>query len=110
MVDDEPDNREVIGSMLEALGCRVQLLLSGDEVVAQVGDWDVVLMDVDMPGLDGLEATRALRSQGVDTPIQGLSGHATSAARDKSLAAGMNDYITKPVRLARLREMVKRWG
>jgi len=110
VVDDQPDNREVIGSMLEALGCRVQLLASGHEVLAQVSDWDMVLMDVDMPGLDGLEATRALRRRGVGTPVLGLSGHATPAARERSLAAGMDDYITKPVGLVRLSEMLKQWG
>jgi signal transduction histidine kinase len=110
VVDDQPDNREVIGSLLEALGCRVQLLSCGEDVLAASGDWDVILMDVDMPGLDGLATTRALRGKGESAPILGLSGHATEGARKRSLAAGMDDYITKPVGLVRLREALERWG
>ena len=110
VVDDQPDNREVIGSMLEALGCRVQLLSSGEAILAAEGEWDVILMDVDMPGLDGLATTRALRGKGERAAIVGLSGHATDTARRRSLAAGMDDYVTKPIGLVRLREALERWG
>lgn len=110
VVDDQPDNRAVIGSLLEALGCRVELLDSGEAALAAAGGWDVVLMDLDMPGLDGLATTRALRGRGVDIPILGLSGHATDSARNRGLTAGMNDYLTKPVRLNTLREALERWG
>ena len=110
VVDDQPDNREVIGSLLQALGCRVQLFESGEAALAAEGGWDVVLMDLDMPGLDGLATTRAFRGRGLDIPILGLSGHATESAKSRGLTAGMNDYLTKPVRLNTLREALERWG
>lgn len=110
VVDDHAINRDVLGQLLGALGCEVGQASSGQDALERADEpYDLILMDVDMPEMDGLETTRRMRAQGVKLPIVGLSGHATSDARDRGMDAGMDDYLTKPVRLATLRTTLERW-
>ena len=106
VVDDHAGNLAVMRDMLEALDSTVLLAPGGQAALDTLEreSVDLVFMDVDMPDIDGLECTRRLRARGSAVPILGLSGHATSEAQQAALAAGMDDYLTKPVRLMSLRQ------
>jgi two-component system sensor histidine kinase/response regulator len=115
LVEDNAVNRRVAEHQLAKLGCIVGIATNGMEAVAawEHGRWDVVLMDCQMPVMDGFAATRAIReleSDGRHTPIVALTANAMQGDRETCLAAGMNDYLTKPFSPAALREMVERWA
>ena len=109
VVDDNAASREVLSQMLRAIGCEVGVAESGHQAVARAPEgWAVVFMDCDMPGMDGLEATRRILGDAPEMAILGLSGHATDDFRQDALEAGMREYLTKPIRLRELREAVGR--
>jgi CheY-like chemotaxis protein len=99
LVDDSEDNRRYIAHVLSKRGARITQARDGKEAVdtAQAQNFDVILMDVQMPVLDGNEATRALRANGNRTPIIALTAHAMLEEKDRSLKAGANAHVTKPV-------------
>jgi len=103
VVDDNPVNQQVAKRMLEKLGCSVVLASDGIEAVDKSADgsFDLVLMDVQMPGMDGLSATRAMRRRDSTAvvPILALTANAIAGDEALCLSAGMNGYLTKPVRL-----------
>ena len=108
VIDDDGINRLVFVRMLEAIGFAGQPAAGARDGLAAVaaGGIDAVLMDVQMPDMDGLAATRALRASeagGRRMPVIGVSAHALPEDRAAALAAGMDDYLTKPVRMADLR-------
>ncbi|MEN7431906.1 PAS domain S-box protein [Chromobacterium sp. TRC.1.1.SA] len=106
LVEDNALNRQVASELLSIEGARVELAeggLSGVELAtAADADYDVVIMDMQMPDIDGLEATRRIRASGCDTPILAMTANATSADRADCLAAGMNDHIGKPIDINQL--------
>jgi len=115
LVEDNTANLRVTQALLEALGCGVSTARNGLEAVAAYrdGGFDLVLMDCQMPEMDGYEAARAIRQletfQGRTTPIVALTAHALDDSRDMSLEAGMNDHLTKPFTMAALTEKLVRW-
>ena len=112
VVDDNSINRMVVKGVLAKLGYQqVDTACDGMEAVEQVqaGAYDLILMDCQMPRLDGYEATRRLRESGVTIPIVAMTAHAMSGDREKCLQAGMDDYLTKPIILERLGESLDRW-
>jgi len=113
VVDDEPINREIIGHMLEGAGLRIDKVASGAEALAKVRqeDYDLVLMDMQMPDLDGLETTRAIRALPgmADLAIIAITANAFDDDRLRCLAAGMNDFIAKPFKAEALCERVLPW-
>lgn len=104
VVDDDAINRMVVLGMLRRLGHAATSVSSGAEAIAWLVDAevDVVLMDVQMPGMSGLETTEALRKRGATTPILALTANAMPADRDACLGAGMDGYLSKPVSMAEL--------
>jgi len=98
VVDDSPTGRALVMRSLDQLGHDTAGASDGREAVALATetDFDVILMDMEMPDMDGLAATRAIRSKGSTVPIVGLSAHAFSADRTACLEAGMNEHLTKP--------------
>lgn len=109
IVDDMPINRDIVGKMLRELGHQTQTAATGEEAL-QLGReqvFDLVLMDIRMPEMDGLQVTRHWRdvASGMldqDVPIMALTANALPAERDRARAAGMNGYLAKPVSLEQL--------
>jgi CheY-like chemotaxis protein len=107
LAEDNPVNQKVALRMLTRLGYRADLASTGHEVIAAVRrqTYEVILMDVAMPEMDGLEATRRIRSIKSDTErpwIIALTANAMQGDRELCLAAGMDDYIRKPIKLSEL--------
>lgn len=113
VAEDNPVNQKVAGKILEKLGCEVMVVSDGKQAVEAVfaGQWDLVLMDVQMPVLDGLQATRDIRAREKDTSrrtrIVALTANAMQGDEDRCLAAGMDGYLTKPLRAEKLQEAVQ---
>ncbi len=99
VVDDASDNQVLVSRFLNLAGATVETANNGIEgmEMALKGDYDLVLMDIQMPQLDGYGATKALRRKGFDKPIIALTAHAMREERDRCLMAGCNDHITKPI-------------
>jgi PAS domain S-box-containing protein len=115
VAEDNKVNQMVTLRMLQKMGCEVELASNGAAAVHRVAAkrYDVVLMDVNMPEVDGLEATRQIRQMPAGQsgiPIVALTASATKEDRDACLAAGMNDYLSKPIELQSLRRALDRWG
>ena len=116
VTEDSPVNRLLIVEQLKKLGLDVDVALSGREAVeaASARPYLLIFMDCRMPEMDGLDATRAIRLDekrlGKRTPIIALTASATSSEREKGLEAGMDDYLSKPVRLVDLCNVIERWA
>jgi two-component system, sensor histidine kinase len=99
--EDNPYGRVILNTILTELGHRADFVGSGEEAVAATPrGYDVVLMDITLPGIDGLEATRRIRALGgaaASTPIVGISGRSETGDSETARAAGMNGYLRKPV-------------
>ncbi|MCX4246840.1 response regulator [Paraliomyxa miuraensis] len=99
VVDDNAINQKVAAKLLERLGCRIDLAGNGQEALELIDrvSYELVFMDVQMPVMDGLDATRTLRAKGVMVPVVAMTAHAMQGDRERCLAAGMNGYVSKPV-------------
>ena len=104
LAEDGFDNRQLIGIMLRNAGAEVEIAEDGRQAVdkAQAGSFDLILMDINMPVMDGYEATRLLRSQGYERPILALTANAMAEDTARCLQAGCNDHLTKPIDRLRL--------
>ncbi|MEN8217803.1 MAG: response regulator [Pseudomonadota bacterium] len=111
LVEDNPINQEFAREILAKEGLVVKLAKHGKEAVAMVaaGNFDAVLMDIQMPEMDGYNATRLIREKSSDLPIIAMTAYTMSGDQEKCLAAGMNDYITKPVDIAQLSLTLAKW-
>jgi len=112
LAEDNPINALLARALLEREGCKVDRIASGDEAVSALsrGFYDLILMDLRMPGLNGIEATKALRERGVTTPIVALTADAFDEDRRACLAAGMNDFLAKPLTPSALRGVLTQWA
>ena len=106
LVEDNEMNRDMLSRRLERKGYEVDMAVDGRQGVdkAKTLVYDLVLMDMSLPEIDGWEATRELRADPATKalPIIALTAHAMSGDREKALEAGCNDYDTKPIELSRL--------
>jgi CheY-like chemotaxis protein len=125
VAEDNAINRKILGAQLEKLGCRFTMTCNGREALAALDQCplpDVILMDCDMPELDGWEATRQLRSwaeapdaspqrlEASRLPVVALTAATLPEERQRCFAAGMNSYLPKPVKLAGLAEALAPFG
>ena len=111
LVEDNEVNRKVATRLLAKLQVQVDIAVNGLEAVQKATEtaYDLILMDCQMPEMDGYEATRTLRQQGVQTPIIALTANALEGDREKCIACGMNDYLSKPIQADKLRQTLARW-
>ena len=113
VVEDDRVNQRVIDHFLKQMGLELSLVGDGFEAVqaATASAWDAVLMDCQLPGLDGMEATRRIRAKlaGRPLPIIALTANASAQDRTACLAAGMDDYLTKPIRVELLAATLQKW-
>jgi two-component system CheB/CheR fusion protein len=114
VAEDTPASRRLLAAMLMKRGHLVDLAEDGSEAVRLVGerDYDVILMDIQMPGMDGLEATSTIRGMNdpckARLPIVAVTAFALAGQREKCLAAGMDEFVTKPVDIRSLCEAMER--
>ncbi len=111
LAEDNPINAMLARTLLKREGAAVDHVESGEQALEALagGDYDIVLMDVRMPGLGGLEATRTLRARGVKTPVVALTANAFEDDRRACIEAGMDDFLVKPLSLEALRGALTRW-
>ena len=114
VVEDSPVNRLVAVRVLERCGFRAHVVNDGREALHALASqrYNAVLMDCQMPDIDGYEATRELRRREDGTrhtPVIAMTAHAMTGDRERCLEAGMDDYIAKPVRSQTLNEVLRRW-
>ena len=108
VVDDSADNQFLIGRLLKKRGALVEVADNGQSGVdkALSGEFAIVLMDIQMPEMDGYEATEKLRSSGFEKPIIALTAHALPEAQAKCLASGCNDRVVKPISSSELMQKI----
>ena len=120
LVEDLELNRELVGEMLRRLGHRVEFAVNGAEAVVMAArldtdpaHWDMIFMDVQMPVMNGTDATRAIRARGgaaATIPIIALSANAFDSEIEESRRAGMNAHVVKPIDFQLLRRTIDQWG
>ena len=114
LAEDKSGKLKLTTLVLTKAGFRVDVARNGHEAVAKYtnspGVYDLILMDVQMPEMDGLRATKAIRDKGFDSiPIIAMTANAMKGDREDCLEAGMNDYIPKPIRRETVLEVINRW-
>lgn len=106
LVEDNEDNRDMLSRRLERKGFTITIAIDGQDGVnkARAASYDIILMDMSLPVIDGWEATRILKNDPTtaDIPVIALTAHAMSGDKEKAIEAGCNDYDTKPIDLERL--------
>jgi CheY-like chemotaxis protein len=114
LVDDNITNRKIGSKVLERLGYKADLAVDGETAISSFaeGQHDVILMDIEMPDMDGIEATRLIRASGSRDSLQpfivALTANAMAGDRERYLEAGMDDYLSKPLRVEELVASLKR--
>ena len=108
VAEDNPSNQKLIAILLQKMGLDVSLADDGLEAVEQCGQqtFDVILMDMQMPNLNGYDATRQLRSQGVQTPIIAVTANAMTGDEQKCMSVGCDGYLSKPIDRKKLEELI----
>ncbi|MCP4220661.1 MAG: response regulator [bacterium] len=114
LAEDNPVNCKLANFMLTGAGYRLDIVANGAEAVKRISDqperYDLVLMDIQMPVMDGREATRNIRSNGfTDIPIIAMTAESMKGDRERCIDAGMNDYIAKPIRKVVVFKMIRKW-
>ena len=114
LVEDNPVNQKLAGMMLAKAGYQVEIADNGavavEKFTASPDAFDLIFMDVQMPVMDGMEATREIRKKGfTDIPIVAMTAHAIKGYRDECLESGMNDYVTKPIKRELVFEILEKY-
>ncbi len=111
LAEDNPTTQSLISILLQQLGIELMIVDDGQAAIDFLADEkvDLILMDCQMPKLDGFETTTQLRAQGLSTPIVALTAYARAEDEEQCLAAGMNDFLSKPFRQSELKDVLVRW-
>jgi CheY-like chemotaxis protein len=113
VAEDNKVNQIAAEDMLNILGCAVDMVDNGPEAIDHLSQnsYDVVFMDCQMPVMDGFEATQTLKAGSTDTPpIVAMAAHAMAGDEERCLAAGMDDYVTKPLEIEDFARMLTKWA
>jgi hypothetical protein len=112
VAEDSPDNKLLIERMLIPLGPTIEFAENGEDAVEKAlnGDFDLVLMDIQMPVKNGYDATQLLRARGFQKPIVALTAHALVEERKRSLEVGCNDHVTKPLTRQKLYQTIEKYA
>ena len=111
LVEDNLINQKIAEKMFSSIGLETEIAENGEEAIEKIkkDNFDLIFMDVQMPVLNGLDATIKLREMGINTPIIAMTANALKGDREVCLDAGMNDYIGKPVKMNDLEDILMRW-
>ena len=111
VAEDAKTNQVLVKLLLERMGLKVTIAKEGSEAVqkALAGTFELILMDIQMPGMNGYEAARILREKGIATPIIALTANAMKGDDKKCIAAGCDDYLPKPIDRHKLIEKVSKY-
>jgi signal transduction histidine kinase/CheY-like chemotaxis protein/ligand-binding sensor domain-containing protein len=113
IVDDNPVNQKLAGRIFQRMGYEAAIASTGAEALDAIrtNDFDIVMMDIQMPDMDGMEATKIIRDEKGNVPIIiAMTANALESDRQECLAAGMNDYISKPIKLDEIGTMIEKWA
>jgi len=112
LVEDNPVNALLAQILLQREGCRVERASSGEEAIdiVKTRQFDIIFMDLGLPGIDGIGAVREIRAMGIRTPVVALTANAYEEDRRASIHAGMNDFLTKPIEVTALRHRLQTWS
>ena len=115
LVEDNIVNQKIADAMIQKMGFCSVIAANGQEALDELrkGGYSLVFMDIQMPVMDGYEATRAIRAAANesfrDIPIVAMTANAMTGDRETCLASGMNDYIAKPISIGMVSEMIRKW-
>lgn len=113
VAEDNPVNRQIVRLMLQRSGLQADLVCNGQDAVsaAEKRHYDLIFMDIQMPEMDGLEATRIIRriESGKNTPIVALTAHTRQEERDRCFEAGMSDFLPKPLKRQEFEQVLRHW-
>lgn len=111
LAEDNPTTQNLVSIIMEQMGLDLTIVDNGQAAVEFLEKEvvDLVLMDCQMPQMDGFEATAQLRTKGIETPVVALTAYAREEDQAKCLAAGMNDFLGKPFRLSEMRAITHKW-
>lgn len=116
VAEDNPTNQKLATGIFKKLGYKIEIASNGQEALEKLKDgrFDLVLMDIQMPIMDGYEATAKIRNSSSDVfnhriPVIAMTAHAFKSDQEKCLAAGMDDYISKPIDVNKLKELLQKW-
>jgi hypothetical protein len=109
VVDDSPDNQDLISAFLAKSGIKPSLANKGSDAVEMADDtYHAILMDIQMPGMDGFEALKRIRAKGINAPVVAVTAHAMKGDRERCLDSGFNDYLCKPLSRKALEACIQR--
>jgi len=111
LAEDNPTTQSLVSVIMEQMGFDLTIVDNGQAAVEFLEKEvvDLVLMDCQMPQMDGFKATAELRAKGIETPVVALTANPREENEEQFLAAGMNDFLSKPFRLSAMRAMLQKW-
>jgi CheY-like chemotaxis protein len=111
LAEDNPTTQSLVSAIMEQMGFDLMIIENGQAAVEFLEKEvvDLVLMDCQMPQMDGFTATAQLRAKGFETPVVALTASVREEDEEQCLAAGMNDFLSKPFRLSEMRAILQKW-
>jgi len=111
LAEDNPTTQSLVSAIMEQMGFDLTIVDNGQAAVEFLEKEvvDLVLMDCQMPQMDGFKATAQLRAMGIETPVVALTANPSEENQEQCLAAGMNDFLSKPFRLSEMRAILQKW-